>query len=425
MKVEIIAAGSELLTPYFIDTNSLYLTERLEELGLSLSFRTTVGDDGQDLFEAAGTALRRSDLILVSGGLGPTEDDRTREAFSQALGRRLIFKRHLKEKIKERFARRGLAMPPTNLKQCRVIEGAVILENKNGTAPGLWIESGEKLLALLPGPPWELKPIFENQVVPRLIDILGRRHILRRKLKLTGLGESDMEERIKPVYDSLPAGVSITTLARPGDLSILISLSSEDNKASILLDGIEGDLMTRIGGWVYSNRGEDLEAVVAAMLRDSGSTVACAESCSGGLLSDRLTSIPGSSAYFLESIVAYSNAAKVKALGISSRLIKSSGAVSRKTAAAMAQAIRNKSGADFGLAVTGIAGPAGGTASKPVGLVFTAVSDGSGTVVEKNLFAGNRAVIKFLASQRTLDMLRRRLAEARPKPLNFDKKRAK
>ncbi len=412
MKAEIIAVGSELLTPFFVDTNSAFLTERLDEMGIRVSFRTMVGDDEADLRRAARTALARSGIILVTGGLGPTEDDRTREVFSAVLGRRLIFKRSIKRNIEERFGRRGLSVPSTNLKQCRVMEGAEVLENVNGTAPGLWLETGRKVLVLMPGPPKEMAPLFESQVAPRLTAVLGRRKcVFRRVLKLTGIGESAMEEKMLSVYPALPRGVSITTLAKPGDLSIIITVTGAPDEWAALkrIDGVEKDLMDMVGNWVYSRDGLGLEAVDAALLGRAGLTVACAESCTGGLLSDRLTSVPGSSSYFLGSVVSYSNASKHRLLGVPAGLIARHGAVSREVAAAMAGAIMVKTGSDIGLATTGIAGPGGGTATKPVGLVFTAMADRSGTVVERNMFGGDRETNKFMTAQKCLDMLRRRL----------------
>lgn len=412
MKAEIIAVGSELLTPFFVDTNSAFLAERMDEMGIRISFRTIVGDDETDLRRAARTALGRSGIVLVTGGLGPTEDDRTREVFSEVLGRRLIFKKSIKRNLEDRFGRRGLSVPSTNLKQCRVIEGAEVLDNVNGTAPGLWLETGRKVLVLMPGPPKEMGPLFDSLVGPRLAAVLGRpKCVFRRVFKLTGLGESAMEEKILSIYPALPRGASITTLAKPGDLSIIITVTGapDQRAAEKRIRGTEDDLMDMVGNWVYSREGLGLEAVDAALLGRAGLTVACAESCTGGLLSDRLTSVPGSSSYFLGSTVSYSNASKTRLLGVPAGLINRHGAVSREVAAAMARAIMVKAGSDIGLATTGIAGPGGGTAEKPVGLVFTAIADRSGTLVERNLFGGDRETNKFMTVQKCLDMLRRRL----------------
>lgn len=409
MKAEIIVVGSELLTPFFTDTNSFHILRRLDELGIRTAYKTTVGDDEADILAAARTAFGRADLILVSGGLGPTEDDRTREVFCRALGRKLIFQPALRRRIKGFFDRRGVPMAAANLKQCRIIEGAEILDNDNGTAPGLWLDDERLKLALLPGPPKELIPMFDERVLPRLKELSGGARLFRRTLKLTGLGESAMEDRIRSVYPALPSEVSVITLSKPGDLTIIISAGGEALAAEAALDSVERMLKKKVGRWLYSDRGWTLESVVASLLFSARATVACAESCTGGLVSDRLTSIPGSSAYFLESVVTYSNRSKIKRLGIPADLIGTRGAVSREVAAAMAESVRKRSGATYGLATTGIAGPGGGTKAKPVGLVYTAVTDGEETVTAENLFFGGREHVKFLASQRVLDLLRRKL----------------
>ena len=370
MKVEIIAVGSELLTPDFEDTNSLGLTAGLNSIGLEVAFKTIVGDDERDLARALRTAFGRSRLVLCTGGLGPTEDDRTRETAAKVLRRRLIFHEEIRAAIRERFRRRGWPMSASNLKQCYVPQGAVILDNPNGTAPGLWLETGHNAIALLPGPPHEILPMFENLVMPRLIR-LGKGLTVRRVIRLTGLGESSMETRLKDVYAARPSGVTITTLATPGDLSIRLACSGKISRAEAgaRLDGLERVIGKALGPWIYSRNGESLEEVVGAMLRERSLTVACAESCTGGLIGHRLTEVPGSSDYFLESAVVYSNRAKIRRLGVPAALIEKHGAVSAPVARAMALGVRKTSGADIGVAVTGVAGPGGGTARKPVGLV--------------------------------------------------------
>jgi nicotinamide-nucleotide amidase len=411
MKTEIIAVGTELLTLSFRDTNSLFLTEKLRDLGLPVSFRLQVGDDPGDLKKAVRAALGRSRLIIATGGLGPTTDDRTREVFAAALGRGLVFDAAILARIRERFGRRGLSVPPSNRKQCYVIEGAEVLENPNGTAPGLWIETPRRRIALLPGPPRELEPMFESQVRPRLAAVASGRRLIGRVLRLTGLGESDMESRIKSVYGAIPPGVGIITLACPGDLSIHLTYEGRAGpaEAEAVLDGVQRRLEGRLRPWVYSRGGQSLEAVVGGLLRSRGRTLACAESCTGGLLGHRLTNIPGSSDYFLESAVTYSNQAKTVRLGVPPNLIARHGAVSAPVARAMAAGIKEASGADYGLAVTGIAGPAGGTPRKPVGLVYIGLAHERGVSLDRNLFWGGRETVKFLSSQRALDILRKRL----------------
>jgi nicotinamide-nucleotide amidase len=408
MKTEIVAVGTELLTPDFQDTNSLFLTSGLNSIGLDVSFKTVVGDDAKDLARVLRTALARSRLILCMGGLGPTEDDRTRETLASVLGSRLVFHKDIRDRIQERFRKRGLAMTAPNLKQCYVIEGAEVLENPNGTAPGLWLARGRQLIALLPGPPREIRPMFENHVLPRL-SALGTGSMVRREVRLTGLGESAMESRMKAVYAGLPPGVTLTTLAAPGDLSIRLSFRSAGPRdaAESLLGTVEEALRASLSPWIYSWKGESLETVVGSLLRERGRTVACAESCTGGLLGHRLTGVPGSSAYFLESAVVYGNAAKMRRLGVPKALLEKHGAVSAAAARAMAAGIRERARADFGLSATGIAGPGGGTARKPVGLVYIALAHARGVVVRRNLFFGGRADVKFQSTQKALDMLRK------------------
>ncbi|HDT13858.1 MAG TPA: competence/damage-inducible protein A [Candidatus Aminicenantes bacterium] len=419
MKVEIIAVGSELLTPSFQDTNSLRLTEGLNARGLEVSFKTIVGDDEPDLARALKTALGRARIVLCMGGLGPTEDDRTRETLAAVLGRRLVFRRSIRERIRARFKSRGLPMSASNLKQCYVIEGAEVLDNPNGTAPGLWLETGRHRIALLPGPPREALPMFENEVGPRLAG-LGRGFSARREIRLTGLGESAMETRLKPVYDALPPAVNVTTLACPGDLAIRLTYAGAGPRtaAEALLDRVEEGIVRILGPWVYSRTGEPLEAVVGSLLKARGLTVACAESCTGGLIGHRLTEVPGSSDYFLESAVVYGDLSKTRRLGVPAALIDRHGAVSAAVARAMARGIRDTAGADIGVAVTGVAGPGGGTARKPVGLVFVALARERGTTVTRNLFLGGRAQVKFQSSQKALDLVRKVLTPAPERTYN-------
>ncbi len=417
MKSEIIAVGSELLTPAFQDTNSLYLTEKLNDAGIQVHFKTIVGDDEEDLIRVFKTALKRSRLVLTIGGLGPTEDDRTREVFARVLGRKLIFKKEIQETIRSRFRRRGLPMAATNKKQCFVIEGSEILSNPFGTAPGLWVEKGRHLIALLPGPPHEFRPMVERHITPRLVSSGRGTGLRRRTIRLTGIGESQMEMSIRDLYKSLPPGVSITTLASAGDIAIQLTEKRDigQHRDEDRLGPIVAKLSERLSPYVYSTDGRQLEAVVSELLKAHRKTLACAESCSGGLLSNRLTDIPGSSDYLIESVVAYSNRSKIRHLRVPAYLIKTRGAVSGPVARKMAEGIRKTSGADYGLAITGIAGPGGGTPMKPVGLVYIALSHSEGTVVRKSLFFGGRDRIKFQSSQRALDLLRKNLIKRRKK----------
>lgn len=408
-KIEIIAVGSELLTPYFQDTNSLFLTARLNDLGMEVSYKTIVGDDWDDLVLCIKKALSRASLVIAIGGLGPTTDDRTKEALAAVLGRKLVFKGKLLRKIEERFRRRGIAMPAVNKKQAYIIAGAEILENKNGTAPGLWLDTGSNVAVLLPGPPQELKPMFEASVWPRLKKFKTH-HTSRRVLKTAGLTESKVETLISDLYPQDP-NLKVTTLAWPGQIEIHLTSTSRISKADAekKLGRLEKKILGRLKENVFSTSGEPLEEVVGKLLRGKKKTLAAAESCTGGFLGHRLTNVPGSSDYFLLSVVAYSNESKAKFLGVPAVLIEKHGAVSPEVCRAMAEGVRAKAHSSFGLAITGIAGPKGGTARKPVGLVYSALSWNRGIDISESLFLGNREAIKFQSSQKALNMLRRRL----------------
>jgi len=409
MKIEIMAIGSELLTPYFQDTNSLYLTERFNDLGMEVSYKTIVSDDWDDLVLCLKQALARADIIVGIGGLGPTKDDRTREALASVLKRKLIYKKEILQKIKKRFERRGLSMPAVNKKQAYIIQGGKPLENRKGTAPGLWLDTGKEIVILLPGPPHELKPMFDSSVWPDL-QRFKKKHACRRVLKITGLTESKIETLISNLYPEEPH-LRLTILAYPGQIEIHIAAYSEESQdeAEKSVETLEKNLLDRLKENVFSTRGEELEEVVGRLLRLHQKTLATAESCTGGFLGHRLTNISGSSDYFLLSMVVYSNETKSYQLGVSSTLIEKHGAVSPQVATAMAAGIRQKARSSFGLAITGIAGPTGGTPEKPVGLVYTALAWDNGTEVVKNIFIGNREMVKFQSTQKALDMIRRHL----------------
>lgn len=408
-RAEIMAVGSELLTPHFQDTNSLYLTQRLNELGMEVSFKTIVGDDWDDLTLCIKEALSRANLLIAIGGLGPTRDDRTREAFARVLQRKLLFKEVLLQKIEERFKRRGFKMPAVNKKQAYVIEGAEVLQNRNGTAPGLWIEEREKIIILLPGPPQELKPMFERSAWPRL-QKLRTDYTAYSVIKSTGLTESKIETLLSKLYPKVPF-LKLTTLAYPGQIEIHISARSKKSKdeAEENLNKLKKTILQKLQDYVFSTSGEELEEVVGKLLRINKKNLAVAESCTGGFLAHRLTNVPGSSDYFIQGIVAYSNETKTNLLDVPPDLIKKHGAVSLEVAKAMAIGVKRKAHSNLGVAITGIAGPTGGTQEKPVGLVYVALAWEEGSEVSKNLFLGKREAIKFQSSQKALDMARRHL----------------
>jgi len=410
---EIIAVGSEMLTPFRQDTNSLYLTEKLNSLGVEIAFKTIVGDNLKDIVRVTKSALARADILIVSGGLGPTEDDLTREAVAQTLGLHLKRDPEIVEAIERRFTEHGWKMSPNNIKQADVISGATVLPNANGTAPGQWIggrsDGKEKIVVLLPGPPHELKALFEGAVLERLRAKVPKQFISARVLKITGLGESACDARVAPIYKRF-ADVDTTILAAPGEIQLHLRKRAESEEAADKrLDELVELVEEELGDNVYSDNGDSLEQIVSYFLQMRDATLAVAESCTGGLVAERLTSISGSSRYFIGGAVVYSNDLKTKLADVPADLIDVYGAVSEQVARALAEGIRKRCGTTLGLGVTGVAGPTGGTAEKPVGLVFHALAGESGTEVVKKNFPGDRARIRWFASQQALDMVRRKL----------------
>ena len=413
MIAEIIAVGSELLTPFRQDTNSLYLTEQLNKLGVDVAFKTIVGDRLKDIVRAATNALTRTDILIVSGGLGPTEDDLTREAVAETLGLQLRRDPAIVGAIERRFAEHGWKMSPNNVKQGDVITGATVLMNANGTAPGRWIsgksDGKEKIIVLLPGPPHELKALFEGAVLERLRVKVPAQFPATRVLKITGLGESACDARVAPIYKRFP-DVDTTILAGAGEIQLhLKTLAASSEQADKRLDDLVDKIEAELGDNVFSDNGDSLEQIVSYFLQMRSATLAVAESCTGGLVAERLTSIGGSSRYFVGGVVAYSNELKVEFADVPQDLLDVYGAVSEQVAQALAEGVRKRCATTLGLGITGVAGPTGGTAEKPVGLVYHALASESGTEVIKRNFAGDRARIRWYASQQALDMVRRKL----------------
>jgi nicotinamide-nucleotide amidase len=410
---EIIAVGSELLTPFRQDTNSLYLTEHLNRLGVEVVFKTVVGDTRAHLLQVAKTALGRADLIIFMGGLGPTEDDLTREAVAAALRLDLRRDPELVAALYARFAALRRKMPENNERQCDVIAGAAVLPNEKGTAPGQWIEGKyegrKKIILLLPGPPWELRLMFEKQVLERLRATLPPAFIATRVIKVAMVPESTCDARIAPIYKKHP-DVQTTILADAGEIQIHLrsradSLAAAQQRVDALADELEDEL----GDTVFSTGGESLEQIVAYYLEMRGATIAVAESCTGGMIAEHLTSISGSSRYFLGGAVVYSNELKTALADVPALLIAQHGAVSKQVAAALAEGIRRRSNSTLGVGVTGIAGPTGGSEGKPVGLVFHAVADGVQTEVVERKFIGDRERVRTWAMRQALDLVRRKL----------------
>jgi len=413
VNAEIIAIGSELLTPFRQDTNSLYLTEKLNQLGVDVIFKTIVGDSREHLTGAAALALSRADIVIFMGGLGPTEDDLTREAVADALGLQLHRDPEIVAGLERRFASRGMKMSLNNLKQADVITGAVALHNANGSAPGQWIsgkyEGREIMIMLLPGPPHELKALFDEQCMGRLRAKLPVQFIATRVLKIGLIAESQADARVAPIYKRY-TDVQTTILAGAGEIQLHLktrgtSLEAAQSRVDQLAEEVEEEL----GDSVFSDNGDSLEQIVGYYLQMRDTSLAVAESCTGGLLAERITSVSGSSRYFLGGAVVYSNAMKTVFADVPPDLIERHGAVSREVASALAEGIRNRCGASLGLAITGVAGPTGGTEQKPVGLVFHALASEKGTQVEERKFPGDRTRIRWYASQQALDMVRRKL----------------
>ena len=411
---EVIAVGSELLGSTRLDTNSLFLAERLGALGIELRGKAVAGDDRRRLADVFRGALSRADLVVLTGGLGPTDDDLTREAVAEVLGLEMREDPAIVEQIRERFARRGLRMPEVNRRQAMVPRGATVLDNPNGTAPGLLIEHGDQLVVLLPGPPRELRPMFERVCERVLVSRAGAFRVYKATLFIAGRGESLVEEIAQPIYSkwtSESPPIETTILAMPGQVELHLSLRAQPGSAAQDRLGRAHDaLRTALGGDVFSTESRSMEDVVGALLRERGLTIAAAESCTGGLLLSRLTDIPGSSDYVAGGVVVYSNELKTQLAGVPPDLIAAHGAVSEPVAAALADGIRARTGASIGVGITGIAGPGGGTPEKPVGTVAIAFSGGElGSRVRTFSFFGGRPQIKFQATQTAMDMVRRAL----------------
>jgi len=413
MRSEIIAVGSEMLTPFRQDTNSLYLTGRLNEIGVAVAFKTIVGDRRKDLAAAIRAALGRVDILIIMGGLGPTEDDLTREAAAEALSIHLRRDPTRVAALHARAATWRITMPQNNLKQADVLEGATVLENPNGSAPGQWLdttfEGYRKLLALLPGPPHECKPLFDTECLPRLREIVPPRVIATRILKAAMIPESQADKIIAPIYMG-HADVETTLLAHAGDLQItLICSKSSQSAAQERVDELAERIEEALDDFLYASQDETLEQIVLYYLGLRQATLAVAESCTGGLIAQRITSVPGASRSFVGGAVVYSDELKTEIAGVPADLIAQHGAVSAEVARALAEGIRLRTGATIGLGVTGIAGPTGATDKKPVGLVYIAATDGQTTDAVERTFRGDRQRIREWAAQQALDLLRKRL----------------
>ena len=414
----IIAVGSEMLTPARLDTNSLFITEQLNGLGIDVVAKAVVGDDRREIDHVFHALSSRADLTVFSGGLGPTEDDLTREVVAAAMGRPLTEDEAITTRMRARFVARGYAppMPESNRRQAMVPAGARIIENQHGSAPGLWIEDGDRVVLLLPGPPRELRPMLTELVDGLLAERVSGGALVRRLVRITGRIESQTDEALEPLYrlwEQQSPPIAATILAQLGQIELHLWTTATSRAAGeAALATAVAHVATVLGEDAYSNDDRKLEQVVGDLLATRRWRIAVAESCTGGLISSRLTDISGSSAYFYEGVVTYANESKIDRLGVSADVIAAHGAVSEPVAVAMARGIQTHTHVEVGVGVTGIAGPSGGSAEKPVGTVAIAVIADGELRSRVFRFNGDREQVKFQASQAALDMVRRLLLTA-------------
>lgn len=417
MIIELVNTGTELLLGRVLNTHQQWLCRRLADLGYVVSRQVAVPDSGNEIRTAVGEALARAELVITTGGLGPTSDDLTRDLIAEMLGRKLREDPQVLARITQFFETRKRRMPEQTRVQALVPEGGLVLPNPNGTAPGLAIEirpnpfraGGASWLVMLPGPPRELRPMFHETVVPLLRRVLPLpAAFICRTLRATGIGESVVEERVgKPLESLVQEGLELGYCARPGQVDVRLAARSRDAKS--LVGRAESIVRERLGTYIYGFEEEEIEATIVALLTGRKETLALAESCTGGCISHRLTNVPGASAVLLAGVVSYSNAAKQTFLGVQATTIEAHGAVSEPVAKEMAEGIRKETGSDYSLAVTGIAGPSGGTDAKPVGTVFIALAGPFRTIVEKQFNPFDRDTFKAVTAQQALNLLRLKL----------------
>jgi competence/damage-inducible protein CinA-like protein len=407
LSAEIIAIGSELLTPRFQDTNSLYLTEQLNAIGIPVVMKTIVGDDEHYLEDAIRHSLARTPILITIGGLGPTEDDVTRKVVGRVLQRQLVLNDEILAKLQRRFKARGVEMPANNARQALVLAGSEILENHNGTAPGLWITAEKNHVILLPGPPSELKPLFETSCMPQLHEMAGGMALARCVFRTAGLPESILDARIASIYTKYK-NPETTVLAKPGQVEVRLTAHGKNREdAERLLKELGDQIEQELGDFIFARTESSLEEVVGIYLATKKATISTAESCTGGMVAERLTNVSGSSRYFMSGVICYSNESKMELAGIPPLLLEMQGAVSIEVARGLAEGIRARAGTTIGVGVTGIAGPTGGSPEKPVGTVYIAVATPTETEHRQFLFPGDRERIRWQASQAALDMVRR------------------
>lgn len=411
LRAEIIAVGSELLDLGRVESNSIFLSQRLKAVGARVERKWVVGDSAQEIETALQTALAASsDVIVFSGGLGPTTDDITRETVAEVLGRPLKLDSSIIEDLKRRAASFGLRLTDNNRRQAMVPQGAEVLDNPNGSAPGLFMRQDGALIFLLPGPPRELEPMTEAQLLDRVRRLKPAPQAISRCLKLAGLGESQVDHQVEAIYKSYPE-VETTILSSIGIIELHFLWAGPDDapRAQETLDELTGKVRNKLGSRIYADRDVELEEVLGEMLRQQGKTLATAESCTGGWVGKRLTDVPGSSDYYLGGVLAYTNQLKVDLLGVNETTLERFGAVSPQTAEQMARGVRERTGADIGLSVTGIAGPGGGSEEKPVGLVYLGLSTDDDTQSRRFQVPGERKFVRLRTVRAALDLVRRSL----------------
>ncbi|MDF9407436.1 competence/damage-inducible protein A [Pelotomaculum isophthalicicum JI] len=411
MKAELIFTGSELTQGRIVNSHAQYLGRWLSELNFDVALHITVGDHFERLEQVVRQALERSDLILITGGLGPTTDDLTKDTVAHVLGLPLVLDEKSLDGIRNFFDRRGMTMPESNIRQAYIPQGATILPNKRGTAPGILIEKGNKIIALLPGPPHELTAMFEDTLMPILSQKAGSGAVTRFKaIKVTGISESAVQDLIKDLGGQGNPG--ITYLASPGQVQVRITAQAASaEQAEKMVEELSEKVSCRLKDYIFGYGDENIEVIVGKQLLDKGMSIGVAESCTSGLIAARLTDIPGSSAYFIGGVAAYSNEVKKAILGVAPDIIDSHGAVSKETAVAMAEGVRNLIHTSLGLAVTGIAGPDGDTPNKPIGLVYIALASEKGASYRKFHFPGNRLAVRMGTVNAALSMVRSFLQE--------------
>lgn len=406
MKAEILAVGTELLMGQIVNTNAQYISSKMPEAGVGVYYHSVVGDNPDRLEDSLKLALERCDIVITTGGLGPTQDDLTKETISRVCGKKLVIHEESLNKIKNYFSRLGRQMTPNNEKQAYMPEGCIVLKNNNGTAPGCIIEMGEKAVIMLPGPPVEMKPMFLDYVMPYFKN-KGAYSLESVILRVFGIGESAMETKIMDLIDG-QTNPTIATYAKEGEVTIRVTASVPmGQSAEQILMPVVNEIKRRTGENLYSDKDETLDSVAAGLLLENNITIATAESCTGGLISEMLTDVPGISKVFMGGAVTYSNEAKMEYLGVKEQTLKAYGAVSRETAAEMAEGIRKRLKTDIGISVTGIAGPGGGTDEKPVGLVYVGLSGDGGTITKELRLSGNRKKIRTITALNVFDLIRR------------------